>query len=116
MSDLDELERLARAATPGPWKNYSINPKVTPEHAIYSEWLEGIPEAQSSEIATLLTPKNAEFIAAANPEAVLALVARVREAEAVIAEARRAVQPHEHTPASLHMAEILSTYEKGATQ
>ena len=76
--DYDALQRLVDAATPGPWVNYSPNPKTTREQAIYSEWLETDPEARSSEIAALLTPKDAAFIAASR-SAVPALLDRVRE-------------------------------------
>ena len=79
--DYDALQRLVDAATPGPWANYSPNPKTTREQAIYSEWLETDPEARSSEIAALLTPKDAAFIAASR-SAVPALLDRVRELEA----------------------------------
>ena len=79
--DYDALQRLVDVATPGPWANYSPNPKTTREQAIYSEWLETDPEARSSEIAALLTPKDAAFIAASR-SAVPALLDRVRELEA----------------------------------
>lgn len=76
---LDEVEARAEAATDGPWVNYSPNPKVIREQAIYSEWLEDIPEAKSSEIAALMTPPDAEFIAHARTDLpdLLAVVKRV---------------------------------------
>ncbi len=79
-----ELERLARAATPGPWtaerqdgdsgeiyyalhgKNYDFITNVG-DHA--NNWLH-----------------DAAFIAAANPQAVLGLLARVRELEGALTE------------------------------
>lgn len=74
---LAEMRARCDAATPGPWHNYSVNPKTTPEHAIYSEWLEGIPEAITSEIASLLSPRDAHFIAHARTD-VPRLIAALR--------------------------------------
>lgn len=67
--DLDELERLANAATPGRWVTFgdrrAIDPKIV-------RWL-GMhkPETQGK--------KNAEYIAAARPEVILPLIAEVRQ-------------------------------------
>lgn len=61
--DLDELERLAKAAAPGPW-----------------EQNEGCVHDALGDCVTLDTSSGA-YIAAANPETVLALVKRVRELE-----------------------------------
>ena len=72
------IEKRAAEATPGPWVNYSPNPKVTPEQAVYSEWLESDPEARSSEVAALMSPRDAAFIADART-AVPALTAAVRD-------------------------------------
>jgi hypothetical protein len=75
MTDLDDLEAKARAATPGPWDNHSINGEP-----IESVWL-----ADGSVVATwaIKEPRfefhapqaraDAAFIAAANPAAVLEL-------------------------------------------
>jgi hypothetical protein len=83
MTDLDELEAKARAATPGPWDNHSINGEP-----IESVWL-----ADGSVVATwaIKEPRfefhapqaraDAAFIAAANPAAVLELLERLRAAE-----------------------------------
>jgi hypothetical protein len=86
MTDLDDLEAKARAATPGPWDNHSINGEP-----IESVWL-----ADGSVVATwaIKEPRfefhapqaraDAAFIAAANPAAVLELVQRLRAAEAIV--------------------------------
>jgi hypothetical protein len=62
--DLDELERLARAATPGPWQaaGYSVTHEYKP----------GVSEAVA--VSHIARPHDAAFIAAANPETVLALI------------------------------------------
>lgn len=69
-SDLDELKRLADAATPGPWKAYDAcvriadNPHTLVTAGIHCE----LSEAQ----------KNAAFIAAADPLVVGSLVDRIQ--------------------------------------
>jgi len=72
MTDIDELERLAEAATPGPWCDRGFG---------------GIqPESGGSLVAVTVTKggclpdyvENSAYIAAANPTAILELVAEVR--------------------------------------
>lgn len=83
MSDLDlgALKALAEKATPGPWV-------VTGgDNNLY-----GV-DAQDDYVTlsdSTLPVSDAEFIAAANPEVVLALIERVQAAEAVIAEVTEA--------------------------
>jgi hypothetical protein len=66
--DLDDLERLAKAATPGPWD------AGTCEGEVWSDKLLVVWDA---------LPNDAAYIAAANPPTILALIARLRAAEAV---------------------------------
>jgi hypothetical protein len=76
-----ELEKLAREATPGPW---AVDP--TDEHHVID-----VPEDEGSIVTTdegrvgycLMNPGNAAYIAAANPAAVLKLIAAVRAAKYV---------------------------------
>lgn len=78
-NDLDALAALARAATPGPWCQD------------YKKFSHVYPTGQSSTLSKPIavvnggthtgTMTNAAYIAAANPAAVLALIARVRELE-----------------------------------
>lgn len=80
--DLDELERLAKAATPGPWRMVALSSHYGVTHGDYRfptvvyahEGWDGYGNGSSR--------PNADYIAAANPATVLALIARVREAEA----------------------------------
>lgn len=72
MTTLDQLEALAKAATPGPWEFY--------------EWDDGdfTSMVRDVELATITTPRSYtrsdnRFIAAANPTAILALIALVRQ-------------------------------------
>lgn len=62
MVDLDELEALANAATPGPWWVES------------EELLEGF----DGDVARCEHYRDTAFIAAANPKAVLAIIAELR--------------------------------------
>ena len=74
-----ELERLAMAATPGPW--YSIDGTVFHITQRMTDTPEDEPEAEQSKIADS-NADDATYIAAASPDAVLALIARLRAAEA----------------------------------
>lgn len=73
------LKQLAEAATPGPWDDYREQ-GILPSLFSYEELSNGqrklveyIGHAQKEE--------NRQFIAAANPEAVLGLIARIEELE-----------------------------------
>lgn len=71
--DLEELKRLAKAATPGPWQ-VSLN----------GSGEDGWVEDSNSQYLTTgyegeMAAKDVRFIAAANPAAVLALIERVEE-------------------------------------
>jgi hypothetical protein len=64
MNDYSELKRLAEAATPGPWAG---------EHDVYSDGGHG------ERICKMATAEDSAFIAAANPAAVLALIAELEQ-------------------------------------
>ena len=66
---LDELKAAARAATPGPWVANTDDVWTTTDRM---------------RVANGWTIKDAKYIAAANPEAVLDLIAKLRAAEAVV--------------------------------
>jgi len=78
LPDLDKLEALARAATPGPWAyqeesdayTHIVRPTHTPGRIVrqYAQDTNGVVEA------------NARFTAGANPAAVLGLIALARRA------------------------------------
>ena len=91
MINLDKLEAKARAATPGPWQALE-----NPEMAI--RWVEAMCHAGGS-VCTAhdnwslgQNKRNSVFIAAANPETVLALIDRLRRAEKNEATARKALE------------------------
>ena len=78
--DLDSLEKLADEATPGPWvyegTGYTddggqYREVTSPAEVIFGEW-------------STPSEENAAFIAAANPQAIKALIAELKEARAVI--------------------------------
>lgn len=72
MADYSELRRLSEAATPVPWAG---------EHDVYSA------SGQGERICKMATAEDSAFISAANPAAVLALIAeneKLRKALATI--------------------------------
>ncbi len=71
MSDHSELKRLAEAATPGPWAydGSYVCPARTEDGTTYVELWRSIADCHQ--------PENTKFIAAANPAAVLVLIAEV---------------------------------------
>jgi hypothetical protein len=79
--DLDKLEALARAATPGPWeKSFGRYDVIAP-----SESNAGLDLYHVCDTSGRNYPRrscNADFIAAANPATVLALIALARRAAA----------------------------------
>ena len=75
--NLDELEALAKAATPGPWM------RLFGERTVYDRLNDGC--RGNAIVRTDIHPPlgkdidNLDFIAAANPETILALIALLRE-------------------------------------
>jgi hypothetical protein len=79
MVDLEELRRLALAATPGPWE---IVPSNGLQDEAYCYWHQVGPfDLMGYEI-----DEDDKFVAAANPQAVLELIKRIRALEAKIAD------------------------------
>ena len=76
--DLDALEAVARAATPGPW-TYKPTILGLPNTTVMA----GDDQLGYIGVGHFLAP-NATHIAAFDPPTVLALIAKLREAEAVI--------------------------------
>jgi hypothetical protein len=86
--DLDKLEALARAATPGDWQHTDRTVYVLEHHS----WRKGVEQMRNRFSCTMSgdgsglpqaeLDANAEFIAAANPAAVLDLIALARRAAA----------------------------------
>jgi len=85
--NLDELETAAHAATPGPWRE---SPSYVPYGSVVSDSPIGNISIDADDhvkayggylVAESVTLENRAFLAAANPEAVLELIDRVRIAE-----------------------------------
>ncbi|OBR52349.1 ead/Ea22-like family protein [Paraburkholderia tropica] len=73
MTDLDKLEELAEAATPGPWRAESCG--------IDDCWCEVVNCDSREEGVSgsgALSKRDARYIAAANPATILTLIAEVR--------------------------------------
>lgn len=89
MTDLDKLEEVAKAATPGPW-GYTHRVLGLPSTTIFA----GVDSGHVCYpmIGNALEA-NATFIAAANPAVVLNLIAELRDALARIARVEALHQP-----------------------
>jgi len=87
LPDLDKLEALARAATPGPWAYQEDSDVYT--HIVRPAQSLGRIVHHYSQDTSGVVEANARFTAGANPAAVLALIALARRAQPE-GEARRA--------------------------
>ena len=80
--DLNELERRAKAATPGKWTWKQIGSFNTPGCAVFwPDTSKGGVHYRRLDSGGGMIEADANFIAAANPAVVLELVRRLREAE-----------------------------------
>ncbi len=75
--NIDELEQLAKLATPGPWQSGSDWIETTGDDAFDGDLL--IRVAMNSRACS----GDLQYIAAANPETILAMIAELREAEKI---------------------------------
>jgi hypothetical protein len=82
MIDINELRRLAQAATPGPWINHGRQPNVAglPHSAVAAKTLLARVYSEAYGDVEQETA-NASFIAAANPAAISELLDRIETAE-----------------------------------
>ena len=86
MTDIDKLEALAKAATPGPWRSESCG--------VDDCWCEVVNcDAREEGVSGsgALSKCDARYIAEANPATVLALIAEVRALRNAAA-----TQPQQH--------------------
>lgn len=86
--DLDRLEALARAATPGPWK--PTDGYEASQAGRHDDDVSVLEDASGDPVIehvyydghhTIVRPRDVQFIAAANPAVILDLVERLRAAE-----------------------------------
>ena len=93
-NNLDDLEAVARAATPGPWVATGTRAWGDPYLEVLPVF--GVVESADSDMAHAcidpLENGDAEHIATFDPPTVLALIERLKQAEARIAEAREALR------------------------
>ena len=118
MTDINELEALARKATPGPWQAFTTGVRggdhwyVTAdgEAIAYATKNDGDPGDKCQE--------NAEYIAAADPPTVLALIADLRRAQECIDATKNMLGDEKRNPAMrlLGIAQAVITYDEGKTQ
>lgn len=89
--NIKELERVARAATPGVWQWVGRSLEGQDERGY---WVADIMDpkvscgayCQGGSVDLNIADNNAAFIAAANPQTILALIERLRFAEEVVDE------------------------------
>ncbi len=83
MTEHDELRKLAEHASRGPWGLYTPNPRNSLGfNVVFSEFFRNDPLARSEEVAEGLSPNDARYVAAADPQTVLGLldeIDRLRE-------------------------------------
>lgn len=91
--DLDELARLADAATPGPWRSFEQITDGGDWHGDRHRALVELHTERGTVVAHAWgtgnrqdNTANAAYIAALNPATVLALLARLRAAEGTLVE------------------------------
>lgn len=112
MTEWDELRAKAEAATPGPWYAGDVwvfTDPVYPDSNALSDVLGGKfadPDRAAAERARGL--RNAEYIAAASPENVLALIAELTNATSRITDALKAVGPDPSLWAFSQIRDILA--------
>lgn len=99
--DLDEMEKLAHAATQGPWQSNffhwgECDVTVRVRHSDGSlrmpndgVWINGIPHVYI--IQETIQPENARHIAATNPTAILALISDHRALQAQVAQLEKII-------------------------
>ena len=82
--DLEKLEQLAKAATPGRWPNFN-DADIREQLWRHYDW----DKKRESRSPICIPYSDAEYIAAANPETMLALIERIKKLEAVAKAGRR---------------------------
>ena len=86
MTELQELKRLALAATPGPWKWWTSNSHIRLSGASGKDGdvICAISPYSGTYPQLLVSAPNREYIAAINPQAVLELIERLEKYEYIV--------------------------------
>lgn len=101
MTELEKLEALAKAATPGPWAyephgdtmEYGVGVLMDENDNQVSGYQEsGVMTVVESVAVEVNGQSNAAFIAAANPQAILTLIQEKREMEEALKRMRIALE------------------------
>ena len=85
MVDLDDLEKKAKAATPGPWWPNILD--IESAHVVIANGYSMLGDRSHEEAQATV-----DFVAAANPQVVLELIHRLRTLEAVRRQAENFVE------------------------
>lgn len=109
-ADLSRIETLAREATPGPWERDELQPRAV-YRAKYDDCLRRVSECPA--LYGQQAMRDAAYIAAANPAAVLALIERVRELEADAARFRWMARRYDPTDYRRRVDDAIDADMKG---
>jgi hypothetical protein len=101
-SQLDDLERKARAATPGPWITWDA-----PEDG---EVYDGTDCKRVVQVSRHPVAANVEHIAANSPDVTLALIARIRELERTVGQAADLLEAKSDGSARREWAKAIRKY------
>lgn len=93
MTDHTELKKLAEAATPGEWEIVIAGDIPKPVIAVDGVSLFTVAEAYGRGFGAIYEEADAAFIAAANPAAVMELIADYEEARQALKEVGEALAP-----------------------
>ena len=107
--NLNELEAIARAATPGPWQHLPYGGQN--QNGDYSGG--SIFDADGDYLLSEVSDAAGAHIATFDPPTVLALIAKLREAETVIETVRAEQRDYSipHDEALSNMGTVLATYK-----
>lgn len=90
--NLDTLRKTAEAATPGPWTHEPYEAQ-NQNGDYFGGWL---LDADGEYVVADVSDRDGAFMAAANPETVLALLSRVEKAEQAVQRVREALRDREY--------------------
>lgn len=88
--NLDDLERVAKAATPGPWRVEGFVKRGGAIAKIISHGLNAQGDGPAGYVGDTYGEADAKFVAALNPAVCLALISRARGAERLEKERKEA--------------------------